>query len=186
MDHLGNPIFKGIVIIFLMAMLFSCQGRINKVRQLEYKSFSPATEETQVNAVYTDSGIVALRLRSPLVLDYGNLKFPFRESPEGLEVEFYDKKNQKNTVSADYAIAYEHTGLMDLRGNVKIILSDSTILKAEQLFWNQDSGWVFTDHPYTLQLQNGTVNRGEGFDSDENFNTFISRSNVGIHYVEDK
>lgn len=186
MNQSGPYIFKSIAIIFFIAMLFSCQGRINEVRQLSAKNFSPATEETMVNAVYTDSGRVALKLRSPLIYDFSNLKFPYREAPDGVEVDFFSKNEEKNTVTADYAIAYDETNLIDLQGNVEIILSDSTILRAQQLYWDQKRKWVFTDQEYSLHLANGTVNNGQGFDSDENFNNFISRSNIGKHYLDEK
>lgn len=186
MDHYKIYIIRSIAAILFAAMLFSCQGRINKVRQLGLKDFSPATEETMVNAVYTDSGLVTLNLKSPLVLDFTNLEFPYRESPDGIEVDFYDKDRKKNTVFADYAIVYEKTNLIDLQGNVKIILSDSTILRANQLYWDQEKKWVFTDEEYSLSLTNGTINEGQGFDSDENFNNFISRSNIGVHQIEEK
>ncbi|HLS29643.1 MAG TPA: LPS export ABC transporter periplasmic protein LptC [Flavobacteriaceae bacterium] len=186
MNQSRTYIFKSIAILFFIAMLFSCQGRINKVRQLSAKNFNPATEETMVNAVYTDSGKVALKLRSPLVYDYSNLDFPYREAPDGIEVDIFDKDKNKSTVTADYAIAYDQTDLIDLQGNVKIVLSDSTTLSARQLYWDQKRKWVFTDQEYTLHLANGTVNHGQGFDSDENFNNFISRSNIGKHYLDEK
>ncbi len=186
MDNFINHIVKSIAVIFFTAMLFSCQGRIDEVRQLGLKNFSAATEETMVNAVYTDSGRVALKLRSPLVMDYSNLAYPYRESPQGIEVDFFDKNEEKNTVTADYAIAYDKSGLIDLQGNVKIVMADSSILKAHQLYWDQENNWVFTDEEYTLELANGTVNDGQGFDSDENFNNFISRSNIGIHFIDEE
>lgn len=182
----STHIFRSIAAIFVVAMLFSCQSRLEKVRQLDQKTFSPATEETQVNAVYTDSGAVMLNLRSPLLLDYGNQDFPFRETPKGIDVDFFDKKGEKNNIIADYAILYNKSNLMDLQGNVRIIMADSTILEADQLYWNQKDAWIFTDQDYRLALKNGTVNEGQGFDSDENFNTFISRSNTGIHYIDEK
>lgn len=185
MDQIVKYIVRSIAVMFLIAMLFSCQGRINKVRELGLKNFSPATEETKVNVVYTDSGKVALKLRSPLILDFSNLDFPYRESPHGIEVDFFDKDNKKTTITADYGIAYEETSLIDLQGNVTIVMADSSILKAKQLYWDQQRNWVFTDKEYTLRLANGTINDGQGFDSDENFNNFISRSNIGIHYLEE-
>lgn len=171
-----------------MAILFSCQGRINEVRKLDSQDYGPQTEQTMVNLIYTDSGRVAARLRGPKLLDFTNLKFPYREFPDGLELDFYDDENRLNTVIADYGIIYDETDLVDLQGNIRIVTGDSTILEADQLYWDQNTNrnWVFTDSDYTIEMNNGTTNAGQGFDSDDKFNNFISRSNIGIHRVEEK
>lgn len=178
--------YKSIAVIFIMAMLFSCQGRIDKVRQMNKENLGPQTEEKGVNFVYTDSGRVTAKIRSKQMLDYGLIDFPYREFPQGVEVEFYDDSNKKNTVFADYAIIYNKTNLVDLRGHVKIITGDSTVLKSKQLYWDRDRKWVFTDLDYTIEMTNGTVNNGQGFDSNEKFSNFISRSNFGTHQIEDQ
>lgn len=187
MDKIYKHISQSIATLLFVAMLFSCQGRINKVRQMDEKDFSPQTEELSVHIIYTDSGKVAAKLKSPKLLDYSNLDFPYREFPDGVNVEFYDDKDEKNTVVADYAIIYDETDLVDLRGNVEIVTSDSTVLHSKQLYWdqNKERKWLFTDQEYTLIMNNGTTNKGQGFDSDDKFNNFISRSNTGIHYIED-
>jgi hypothetical protein len=119
------------------------------------------------------------------MLDYSNRAFPYREFPQGLELDFFEKDSSKNNVFSDYAIQYLETGLIDLRQNVKIITADSTILEAPQLYWDQKQEWLFTDYKYTLVLPDGARNKGEGFDSDQKFNTFNSRSNTGIQYIQD-
>lgn len=188
MDKLNNLLAQSIVIILFMAMLFSCQGRLDEVRQMDSKKFSPQTEEFDVNLIYTDSGKVAAKLKGPKLLDFSNLDFPYREFPDGAKLDFFDDQNKKNTVVADYAIVYDVTGLVDMQGNVEIFTGDSTKLEANQLYWDQNENrkWVFTDQEYTIEMSDGTVNEGQGFDSDEKFNNFISRSNVGIHYVQDE
>lgn len=120
------------------------------------------------------------------MFDFSNQVFPYREFPQGLHLEFFDDEQQKSTVEADYAIIYETTGLVDLRGNVEIVMSDSTVVHARQLYWDKDRQWVFTDFPYTVKLAGGGFNRGEGFDSNQKFNKFSSRSNVGMQVVEEK
>ncbi len=44
---------------------------------------------------------------------------------------------KKSKVTADYAIKYEATNLVDLRNNVNIVTSDSIVLHANQLYWDQ-------------------------------------------------
>ncbi len=182
----GKFSIKSIVVFSLAAMLYSCQNRIEDVRQMNRKDFAPQVQERGVNLIYTDSGKVALKLRSPLMLDYGQLDFPYREFPKGVHVTFFGDQHKKNTVDADYAIVYPKTNLIDLRGHVKIVTADSTILKSAQLYWDRERKWVFTDTDFTIKMENGTLNKGKGFDSNEKFSNFISRSNTGTHYIEDQ
>ena len=150
------------------------------------KDENPQAIGEGIHLKYTDSGKIVASLRSEKLLDFTNKLFPFREFPEGVRVEFFDEANQKNTVTADYAIVYETTNLIDLRGNVVILTSDSTKLQADQLYWDQSKNWIFTDRPNTIQFKNGAINKGQGFDASQDFSTFISRSNVGIQIIEDK
>ena len=134
---------------------------------------------------YTDSGKLVATLRGEKLRDFTNKEFPYYEFPEGVEVEFMDEEDRKNTVTANYAIVYEGTGLIDLQGDVVVVTSDSTRLTAEQLYWDQSQNWVFTDHPNTIRFKNGALNRGQGFDSNQEFSNFRSRSNIGVQILEE-
>lgn len=181
-----KQIFRGIVTVFTVTMLFSCEGNLGKVRALDMPSGNPQAIGKNLHLKYTDSGRVVATLKSSRMLDYTNLDFPYREFPDGVEVEFFDRENNSNTVTANYAVIYDETGLIDLQGDVVLITSDSTRLEANQLFWDQSLGWVFTDRPNTIRFPNGAVNKGQGFDSDLNFTNFRSRTNVGVQIIEER
>ena len=105
----------------------------------------PVGEARDMYLVYTDSGKVKSTLRTPLNRDYSNQEFPYMEFPDGLILEFFDEKSNKSVVTADYGILYSETNLVDLNGNVVLKTHDGNILEAPQLYWNQDSEWVFTE-----------------------------------------
>ena len=179
-------LFKGMVAAIFATGLFSCQGNLEDVRKMDIPEDAPQAIGRGINLKFTDSGILTAQLRSDLMKDFSNKEFPYQEFPEGVQVEFYDEQNNKNTVTADYGVVYEETGLIDLQGNVVIVTSDSTTLMADQLYWDQNQNWIFTDRPNTIQFQNGAVNKGQGFDSNQEFSNFRSRSNVGVQIIDDK
>lgn len=185
MKNFASYLLKSIVAVFIATMLFSCKGKLGEVRKWEHKLNGPSAIGKGINLFYTDSGKVKAHLKSPLMYDFSTQEFPYREFPDGVRVEFFNEEQEKNTIIADYGVIYQTTGLIDLRGNVKIVMSDSTIVHATQLYYDQSLGWVFTDVPYRVKLSNGGVNQGEGFDSNENFNNFSSRSNVGVQVIEE-
>lgn len=167
-------------------MLFSCQGNLKEIRALDLQGDAPQAVAEGLNLKYTDSGRLVAILMSPKMFDFTNKDFPYREFPDGLEMIFFDEEDKKSTLTANYGIIYEETNLIDLQGDVVLVTSDSTKLEASQLYWDQNLSWVFTDKKNRIRFPNGALNEGEGFDSNQNFGNFKSRTNVGIQIIEDK
>ncbi|MGB3774097.1 MAG: LPS export ABC transporter periplasmic protein LptC, partial [Leeuwenhoekiella sp.] len=86
---------------------------------------------------------------------------------------------------SQYAKLFKQTNLVDLRKDVVLILSDSTILKTSQLYWDQRNNWVFTNRAYTIDFPDGSFNNGKGFDSSENFKNFLSSGNQSRMYIKE-
>ncbi len=169
--------------ICIAIALFSCEGNYNNVQKLNQADNNPLGEGKAVNLKYTDSGVVVANLKAPELLDFGNKEFPYKEFPKGVELYFW-QEGKLNTVFSDYAIQYDETAIIDLRENVVVVTSDSVVLRAEQLYWDQGKQWVFTDQPYQIQLKDGSVNNGASFDSNQDFTTFISRNNQGTQLID--
>ncbi|QED38201.1 LPS export ABC transporter periplasmic protein LptC [Antarcticibacterium arcticum] len=180
-----QKIISGIVTVSAVTMLFSCEGNLERVRALEMPGENPQAIGKSLNLTYTDSGRVVATLKSEKMLDFTNLDFPYREFPDGIEVEFFDENRAKSTLTANYAIIYAATDLIDLQGDVVLVTSDSTRLEASQLYWEQKLGWVFTDKPNIIRFPSGARNQGMGFDSDLKFTNFRSRTNVGVQVIDE-
>ncbi len=174
-----------LVTAFAVTLFFSCKGKGEEIRKLRMKSDAPIAEGTGINLKYTDSGKVTAHLKTPLLMDYGNLSFPYEEFPEGVEVTFIDEEGNENIITSKYAIRYKQTNLIDLREDVSLFTSDSVTLNAQQLYWDQTNNWIFTDQPYTLITADGSRNDGDLFDSDKDFTNFVSLNNVSKQYVKE-
>ncbi|MCB0453350.1 MAG: LPS export ABC transporter periplasmic protein LptC [Aequorivita sp.] len=177
--------FKSVMALVLAITLFACESNYQNVKRLSLSDGAPIAEGKDINFKYTDSGKLVTNLLAEKLLDYSNLEFPYKEFPNGIEVHFWDKGGKKNTVTADYAIQFDKSSLVDLRKNVVVITADSVVLKANQLYWDQKNKWVFTDQPYQIKFKDGSYNDGAvGFDSSEDFTTFLSRKNQGVQLVD--
>jgi len=183
-----TALFKSIAsIILFLAMLFSCDKNSNTTTdQLRQKRIQSDAVGKKINLYYTDSGKVKINLKSPLMLDYGNLSFPFRKFPDGVVVDFFENETNKNRIEADSAIIYNSTNLVELRKNVKITTTDNVVLETDKLFWDRSIEWLYTEDNYTLTLKNGTVNHGVGFDANQNFTNFNSRNNSGTQVIDEQ
>ncbi|UZO81448.1 LPS export ABC transporter periplasmic protein LptC [Aquimarina sp. ERC-38] len=175
-----------IVITLVMAMFFSCtksnSTTNNGVGVTKDKAIAEAFE---VQLKYTDSGRLTAILNADKILDFTNKEFAYWEFPDGIALDMIDIDGKVSTVTADYAISYQKTGLIDMQGNVDIKTADSTHLEAQQLYWDQNLSWVFTDQPYKSTLPDGTINNGNGFDANQNFTVLNSRINDGIMFVKE-
>jgi len=178
-------IYKSVIVIIFAITLFACEGNYNNIQKLNLKDDAPVGEGKGINMKYTDSGKVVTNLIAERFLDYRNFQFPYIEFPEGITV-YYWKEGKKSTITSDYAIQFQETGIVDLRKNVVIFTSDSTTLKAEQLYWDQENQWVFTDQPYQIIQKDGSYNDGAHLDSNEEFTKLLSRKNEGVQLIDKK
>lgn len=166
------------------ATLFACESNYKNVKKLSISDEAPIAEGKDINFKYTDSGKVIINLLAEKLLDYSNLNYPYKEFPNGIELHFWDKDDKESTVTSDYAIQYDESGLVDLRRNVVLITSDSVILNANQLYWDEKNKWVFTNEPYQIKFKDGSYNDGARFDSNQDFTIFLSRKNQGVQLID--
>lgn len=179
--------FKNIVTIFVVTMFFiGCTGKGEAIQRMKRKPEGPASVGTGINGKYTDSGKITARFKTPLRKDFSNESFPYEEYPQGIDLVFYDEEDGESSVKASYAMRYIQTGLVDLRGDVVLVTSDSVTLQAQQLYWDQNNNWIFTDQPYTLITKDGSRNTGDLFDSNEDFTNFVSLNNIGKQYLKEE
>lgn len=191
---------KSIALVYIGAMLFfSCADNYKRVGDEALPVVFPQGVAQNFTLTYTetekimqnediDSTRVISVLSGPITENFENLKFPYRTFPKGLVVAIYDEQSNKNVITADYGIRYSSTGLIDLRDNVVIVTHDGKKLEAPQLFYDQDSEWVFTQNKFKYtNPEEGTVMDGEGMDFNKDFTFLNAHKTYGIMTIkEDK
>lgn len=178
--------FINLVTAFAVTLFFSCQDASSSLHKYRQRNDGPSSEGEGILLKYTDSGKVVATLKTPYLKEFGINNFPYEEFPDGIAVTFVDDEGKENYIYADYALRYKPNNLIDLRDNVVLILNDSTTLKTSQLFWDQKNKWIFTDQPYTVRFpEDDSFNHGEGFDSDQDFEIFLSLNNQSRIYVNE-
>ncbi|AWX44008.1 hypothetical protein HME9304_01007 [Flagellimonas maritima] len=182
-----------------MAILFiSCQDNYKRVGEEAVKPVFPQGIAQNFTLTYTetvdemntedesDSRVIAV-LSSPVTEDFDNQDFKYRTFPEGLKVDFYDEKNQKSVITADYGIVYSQTNLIDLQGNVIIESHDGKKLETPQLFYDRANNWIFTEETFTYtNPQDGTIMDGEGMDFNRDFTFFNAHKTYGLMTLKEE
>ncbi|PQV51209.1 LPS export ABC transporter protein LptC [Jejuia pallidilutea] len=148
-------------------ILISCKDNFKEVQKIGISENEPIGVAENINLKYTDSGKVKAILKSPKMFDYSNRKFAYNEFTDGVNLELFED-GKKSVVVSDYAIIYNKTNIIDLQGNVKITTHSNDTLFAEQLYYDQEKEWLFTNKPVTFRTGSDLIN-GNGFDSNSKF-----------------
>lgn len=173
----NTHIIKNLVIALAVTLFFSCENDFGEVQKVGVLQNQPIGEAENIDLKYTelqekDTTVRLLaNLISPKMLDYSNRDFGFSEFPDGIELKVYDENNNLTTITSNYAIFYTETDIIDLRGDVVLATQDNDSLFTEQLYYNEELEWVFTNKPWLFKRSVGPMH-GIGFDSDRGFKNF--------------
>lgn len=140
-----------LLVAFFSIFITACVDTSITAKKIVEDRQQPVGTANNIRMVYTDSARIQAILTAPKHIDYTNLSFQYSLFPEGLKVVFYDLEGNESELSADYGILYNSTKLIDLKGNVELLSSSGGILKTNQLFWDADAEWIFTEEPFTFQ-----------------------------------
>ena len=150
--------FKLFFYIFLLLIICSCVDYFDDVKKINFKELIPAGK-TQI--------------------------FPYSEFPDGLDIEFFDKKEGSTKVSANYGIVYYLTKIVSLEGNVIIQSPDSSFVKSNQIFWDPEQEWLFTEEKIVFSSDDYNI-RAEKMDADRSFKLLKTGKLDGSFLFEDE
>lgn len=173
---------KNGVIALAMTLFFSCTNNFKEVNKIGISENEPQGVGIDINAKRTDSGRVVANLISPKLLDFENRTFGYSEFPDGVTLHVFDDQNQRTTIVSDYAIIYSETDVIDMQGNVVISSHQGDSLFADQLYFDQNKQWMFTNLPVKHKTIDYLTN-GKGFDSDRDFKKAEVLEISGSYYI---
>ena len=166
------------VLVMAMAIFCGCESNFKEVQKINYSEFVPSGEADKINLKYTDSGRITAVLVSPKMREYASVDFPFTEFPKGINVTLYDKNGKMTFIKSDYATSFKQTNIIDLKGNVKINSQDGQTLETDQLYFDQQNEWFFTEKSFKFTDPKG-VSNGKGIDFSKDFKVINSQSIAG-------
>ena len=139
------------VVVGTAALFISWEDNASALKEINSDRQDPIGTASNIRMVYTDSIKIQAILTAPKHIDYTNLDFRYAEFPEGLKVIFFDDQGNENEVIADFGTLYNDTKLIDLKGNVKLKSHEGSVLTTQQLFWDAENEWLFTEQPFKFK-----------------------------------
>ncbi len=160
-----------------MLCIYSCQSDLDQLNKngIEITGTVPDAYYTNFNIIYSDSGILKVKITGHVLEQYSNGKdIPGKDiMRDSIHVRFY---NQNQLVSselfADYAVRNNSTNEMNAKGNVVVINSKKEKLNTERLTWNSQSKKIICDTTVVITKPNGQKIVGNSLESDEKFEDY--------------
>lgn len=171
--------------VFAVTLFFSCDDGSSTLKQINQFNDNPVGIAYDIRMTYTDSAVVKAILTAPVNLDFTHLSFKYSEFPEGLKIIFFNNNNEENTVVADYGILYNQTKIVDLQGNVVLLSHDGSRLETDQMYWDAEKEWLFTEQPFTFENVNYDM-AAVRLDTNKEFSKFQTGKLTGTMIVEEQ
>jgi LPS export ABC transporter protein LptC len=170
---------------FAATLFFSCDDGSSTLKQINQFNENPVGIAYNIRMTYTDSAVVKAILTAPINLDFTHLSFKYSEFPEGLKIIFFNNKNEENTLVANYGILYNQTKIVDLQGNVVLLSHDGSRLETDQMYWDSEKEWLFTEQPFTFENVNYDM-AAIRLDTNKEFSKFKTGKLTGTMVVEEQ
>jgi LPS export ABC transporter protein LptC len=175
-------------IFFSLAIyiLASCQNLTSEVEAIQKINKDSASMQYSydVEILYSDSAILKAKLNTPYLIRKTNYN-SYSEMPEGLHIDFFTPaKEVESSIDAQYGKDDESQKLVTLRNKVKVINTKNEMLETEELFWDKKAKRLYSNQFVTITTPDKVI-YGNGFESDENFNTYKIFNIKGTVQVQD-
>jgi len=168
----------------MLFCILSCTSR-SEVALLEYNGNFPDDSAKNIEITRSEEGEISLILYAPVMNTYRGDN-PYTDFPEGIMVTSYTNGEKQSTLTANYAIDEERAERMEAHGNVVIVdLVKQESILTEKIIWDKRNKRIFSDVEVTQIKADGTVQKGDGFESDERFTKYVIINPRGEILVEE-
>ena len=180
-----SKILKKWISVFTVTVIISCDDGSSTIMQINQFNENPIGIAYDIRMTYTDSAVVKAILTAPVNLDFTHLSFKYSEFPEGLKIIFFNSNNDENTLVADYGILYNQTKIVDLQGNVVLLSHDGSRLETDQMYWDAEKEWLFTEQTFTFKNINYDM-AAIRLDTNKEFSKFQTGKLTGTMLVDEQ
>jgi LPS export ABC transporter protein LptC len=138
-----------------------------------------------VDILYSENGIVQLRIIGPTLIRSSNLGQQKDEFPNGLQVIFFDETGiERSWLSAKYGIRYPTDQKIVFRDSVVFRNIEEEVLKTSELFWYESDGSMESTKFVEIRRP-GEIIRGFGLKAQNNLTRFEMNAVTGRIRADD-
>lgn len=181
------PFQRGRIFLGISLLLFiSCGGgKKNLGEAITEPDSLPRMNTLGVTTYVSDSGIVRYKITTEEWLMFDKKRPSYWAFEKGVHLEKFDSIFQvEASVKADTAYFYDKDKLWKLIGNVEIQNLKGESFYTELLYWNQNTGKVYSNKRIRIEQIDRTI-IGQDFESNQQMTDYKINSMEGIFYVDE-
>lgn len=168
-----------------LAGLIACENDLSEVNAVFSNDELQAEVAKEVEILYSDSAVLRVRVKGPVMLRIPDIADPREEFPEGVAVDFFDETGEINSwLTARKGLRLSNKGQVVVRDSVVWQSANQDRLETEELIWDERTQKVYTDK-FVVVRRPEEIIYGYGFESDQNFTRSRIRAIQGRLKVED-
>lgn len=175
----------GGVVVMLLLFLSCGGGKKNLGEAITERDSLPVMSTLGVTTFVSDSGVTRYKVITEEWLMFDRKKPSYWAFEKGVYLEKFDSIFQvEASVKSDTAYFYDKEKLWKLIGNVEIQNLKGERFDTELLYWNQNTGKVYSDKRIRIE-QTDRIIIGQGFESNQQMTDYKINDMEGIFYVDE-
>jgi LPS export ABC transporter protein LptC len=170
------------IILFLPIIIFvlSCSNSLEDIEKIKLTNLSKTESAKDVRIIYSDSAIVRMIIKAPLMQSNISIEAPKKIFPKGVLVDFYDNnQNISSHLTSKFAEYLENEKMIFMRDSIVIRNYRDEQLETEELYWVEKDSKIYSKK-FVKITTNTEVIHGYGFSSNMEFTNWEIDSVSGI------
>lgn len=164
-------------------LLMSCENDLREVEKIaNIQQEENVNISKNVTVTYSDSAQVKAELTSPELREYPD-SLGIYEFQKGVLIRFFDEFGKESQrIRSDFAVQKVKEGLTEFRKNVLVNMADGSIIKTEELFYDEENQRYYNTQPITFDFKDerGSL-QATSFTSDAGFKKIDGQNMTGFY-----
>ncbi len=164
----------------------ACENEMKDINAIENIQQEEAVDlYKDVKIIYSDSAVVKAQLTGPEMKIYHDTtqgKNNNYEFEKGLQIIFYDADGKETQrIRSDYGIQRAKEGITEFRKNVVINMADGSVIKSEEIFYDENQKIYYNSVPITMDFKDARGSlQALSFKSDTEFKNIQGEQMTGF------
>ena len=126
------------VIFILLVSSLACENDLNEIDKVIDKKAILIETASDVELLYSDSAVVRVKLKAPLMYRHLDNNKPRSEFPNGVRVDFFGpNKESQGYMTAKHALRFDDTQEVQARDSVVWTNGQGEELRTSELIWDE-------------------------------------------------
>jgi len=170
-------------LIFLIIILTISSCNTDSQITFDKNEIVPLSIANNFTMTYTDSTVTRSYVSGKVHYDFSNTELNYSEFFEDVELIIYDN-NKTSVIKSDYAIVYNSFKFIEFKGNVEITTTNEEVLTADQLYYDTENEWLFTEEKFEYSDKTNKIIANR-LDSNRDFTDLVTGNLTGSINVSD-